>query len=320
MTKRLLAYIFEKTKGLLFGSYIRTSLVFLTVLASAIILSTSFQASLSSIQTPAYTSAHRPIESMVFVKRTNSLEFVTCIDLTGNPNGVCTLFSSPGFEDDVTSFFNVQFAYSITGSAAVISHDAPRNSTNVISAYHVCNDFETRHITLQMETPVPHILVYQYTPSIILTDYFGTQFSAEEVRTDPSNDACVLGTNNMMVDVSPVRIASRPPSPGERIYNIASPHGLSRPGAVLSYEGYYAGTIPENRVIQTPHYLFAIPTAPGSSGSIVLNSEGEIISVISYGFITRSQGPIPPHDMWPNASAGPSLEALRNLTDPRIIR
>ena len=320
MIKRVLSHIFEKTKTLLFGSYVRTVLVFLTVLVAAIMLSTSLKSSLDLIQQPSYTDNHRPIESMVFVKRTNSLEFVTCIDLTGNPNGVCTMFSNEAFQEDVTSFFNIQFAYSITGSAAVISHDVDRDSSNVISAYHVCNDFDTRHITFQLSSPTPHILVYRYTPLVTLTDYFGTRFQAFEVRTDPSNDACVLGTDTMMSDVSPVRIASRPPTPGERIYNIASPHGLSRPGAVLSYEGYYAGSIPKNRVIQTPHYLFAIPTAPGSSGSIVLNSEGEIISVISYGFITRSQGPIPPHDMWPNASAGPSLEALRDLTDPRIIR
>jgi hypothetical protein len=320
MIKKAIRYAAEKAKLVFFGSYIRTTVVLFSVLVSAIVLTTMFKANLSFMLESAYTDSPRPIESMVFVKRTNTLEFVTCIDLASDSPHICDLFTNPLLRDEVTAFFNIQFAYSISGSAAVISHDMHRNSSNVISAYHVCNDFNTRHMTFHMATPTPHILIYKYTPSISLTDYFGNSYHASEIRVDPSNDACVLGTDSMMDNISPVRVASNPPTPGERIYNIASPHGLSRPGAVLSYEGYYAGVIPGNRTIQSQHYLFAIPTAPGSSGSIVLNSEGEIISVISYGFITRSQGPVPPHDMWPNASAGPSLKSLRDLTDPRIIR
>ena len=157
-------------------------------------------------------------------------------------------------------------------------------------------------------------------PVVTLTDFFGNEYSASEVRMDRSNDLCILGTDGLMEGITPVRIASRSPGHGERIYNVASPHGLSRPGAVLSYEGYFAGSVSGNRTIHDPHYLFAIPTAPGSSGSIILNSDGEVISIVSYGFITRSQGPLPPHEMWPNASAGPSLEAIRDLIMSRHIQ
>ena len=293
------------------------------VFAMGIILciSISFTVSLKSgqkvIQSLGYTTVDRPVQSMVFVKRKNVLDFVSCLD----EFGFCELFNTnPSLPASAAAYFSKHFEYSITGSAALISHDLTRSSSYVISAYHVCDDFSRRTITVEVPSPVKHTLVFQYTPEVTLTDFYGNEYPANSVRMDRSNDLCILGTKGLMEGITPVRVADKEPVHGDRIYNIASPHGLSRPGAVLSYEGYFAGTVSGNRTIHDPHYLFAIPTAPGSSGSIVLNSDGEVISVISYGFITRSQGPLPPHDMWPNASSGPGLKAIRELIKSRVIQ
>ena len=321
MIGKIITKVCYEAKSFLAGKYLKMMLLFISLLIASVTMTVLLKSNLDSLYVPGYSDQPRPIRSMVFVKRTNSLNFVTCIDNEGLPSGgACTLFTDQSFIESATEMFNVQFAYSITGSAAVISHDISRNSSYIISAYHVCNDFNRRYISLQISSPAKHTLVFEYKPSVTLTDFYGNEFHAAEVRVSPENDACILGTTGIMKDIEPVRIAPREPEPGDRIYNIASPHGLSRPGAVLSYEGYYAGKVPANRTIKNPHYLFAIPTAPGSSGSIILNADGEVISVVSYGFITRSIGPIPPHDMWPNASGGPSLEAIIDLTAPRVIQ
>jgi len=318
MFKRFMLGAWETLVRGLKSNYLKMIFAIGIILCISLAFSVSLKTGQKSIQELKYTSTERPVQSMVFVKRKNILNFITCID--DGKSGFCQIFANPAMHLSAAEYFSSHFEYSITGSAALISHDISRSSSYVISAYHVCDDFSRRTITIHVPAPVPHTLVFEYSPVVTLTDFFGNEYSAEEVRMDRSNDLCILGTTEIMDGIKPVRIASRLPSHGERIYNIASPHGLSRPGAVLSYEGYFAGNISGNRTIHDSHYLFAIPTAPGSSGSIILNSSGEIISVVSYGFITRSQGPLPPHEMWPNASAGPGLPAIQNLIMPRTIQ
>ena len=316
MFKRFISGAYETLIKCLKSNYLRVVLAVGITLCISLALSISLKTGQKTVQDLGYTSTDRPVYSMVFVKRKNVLSFVTCLD----DAGFCQMFNNPALPISAAEYFNSHFEYSITGSAALISHDLTRNSSYVISAYHVCDDFSRRTVTVQIPSPVEHTLVFEYEPVVTLTDFFGNEYTAGEVRMDRSNDLCVLGTQGIMHGITPVKIAERAPAHGERIYNVASPHGLSRPGAVLSYEGYFAGTVSGNRTIHDPHYLFAIPTAPGSSGSIILNADGEVISVVSYGFITRSQGPLPPHEMWPNASAGPSLSAIRDLIMARHIQ
>lgn len=316
MFKRLMSGAWNTLIKFFKSNYLKMILAIGITLCISLAFSISLKTGQKSIQSTSYAKDHRPVQSMVFVKRKNVLNFVTCID----DAGFCRIFENPAMTLSASEYFSTHFEYSITGSAALISHDLSRESSYVISAYHVCDDFSRRTVTIHIPTPAKHTLVFEYSPVVTLTDFFGNEYSAGEVRMDRSNDLCILETNKVMDGITPVKIAKRMPAHGERIYNIASPHGLSRPGAVLSYEGYFAGNITGNRTIHDPHYLFAIPTAPGSSGSIILNSDGEIISVVSYGFITRSQGPLPPHEMWPNASAGPGLQAIKDLTKARVIQ
>ena len=55
---------------------------------------------------------------------------------------------------------------------------------------------------------------------------------------------------------------------------MAAPFGIFNPGMVLLMHGYYSGK--DSRNI----HFFTIPTRPGSSGSPILNADGEIVSVI----------------------------------------
>jgi S1-C subfamily serine protease len=299
-------------------------LVVSMIIGISIITVIASKNNLDNIVIPAFTTSIRPVKSMVFVRRTNNIEFVSCIpgsQDTGDPTSSCDIFREPVIQEAAVDVLNEQLRFSITGSASLVGHDIQRDMSYIITAYHVCNDFERRYIALQIPGPTgDHTLIFLYEPRIELTDFYGHQFHAAEIRTDPGNDLCLLASTGMMKEIDPIRIAMVPPNPGDRIYNVASPHGLSQPGAVLSYEGYHAGVIGPTTTIKDPHYLNAIATAPGSSGSPILNASGELISVISYGYIQRPSGPVPPHDLWPNASAGPSLEAIWRLTAVRVIQ
>jgi len=301
---------------------LKRAIAILFIFAVAAVSTVTIQTNLEQVALPAYADAQRPVRSMVFVRRSNNISFVSCIPESEAPgrDHPCTLFNDRMFRDQVVTAMNMQFGFSITGSASLVGHDISRSSSYILSAYHVCRDFDERFLAIKVSSPEAHTLLFKYVPAVTLTDFYGNEYEAEEIRGDINNDICLLGTTGLMENIEPIRIASEPPQAGDRIYNIASPHGLSQPGAVLSYEGYHAGTIGPTRTIRTPHYLNAIPTAPGSSGSPILNEAGEIISVTSYGYIQRPHGPVPPHDMWPNASAGPSLEMIKRIVMPRIIQ
>ena len=307
---------------------IKRALAVIFIFAVSIVSTITVKSNLDNIIIPAYSDAQRPVHSMVFVRRTNNIRFVSCIpniESSAGDTGIeearpCDMFDEIMFRNQITAAMDIHFGFSITGSAALVGHDIPRDMSYILTAYHVCRDFNQRYLAIRVPMPTQHTLIFRYEPSIILTDFYGNEFHAEEIRGDVDNDLCLLGSGELMSRIEPIRVAATPPSPGDRIFNIASPHGLSQPGAVLSYSGYYAGTIAATSTIRDPHYLNAIPTAPGSSGSPILNEAGEIISVTSYGYIQRPRGPVPPHDMWPNASAGPALESIQRLVMPRIIQ
>ena len=60
---------------------------------------------------------------------------------------------------------------------------------------------------------------------------------------------------------------------------MASPLGLAVPVAVPVFDGYFTGQV-------SSLYIFTIPAAPGSSGSPVMNENGEIISIINAAAIS----------------------------------
>ena len=64
------------------------------------------------------------------------------------------------------------------------------------------------------------------------------------------------------------------PRVGERVFNMAAPHGIFAPGMVILLEGFYSGSDVDDDTFYT------VPAAPGSSGSVIMNSRGEIVSVI----------------------------------------
>lgn len=272
---------------------------------------------------PEYSDDQRPIKSFIFIKRTSQLEFIACAPILEEGVKKCALLQEDkDFQDEITDFFNQVFSYSIRGSSALVGHDPARDMSYILSAYHVCDDFEPRTMIMRTQAN-DHMLIYRYTPLLKVTDFYGNTYDAEMVRGDINNDLCLLGSSEMMGHIEPIRIAQSEPTEGDRIFNIASPHSLSQPGAILSYEGYHGGKLPAGRLIKDGHYLNAIPTAPGSSGSPVLNEDGEIISVVSYGFTQRQRSNVPgvfTIGMWPNASGGPSLIAIHRLLKTRKIQ
>jgi V8-like Glu-specific endopeptidase len=55
---------------------------------------------------------------------------------------------------------------------------------------------------------------------------------------------------------------------------MAAPYSIYSPGMVLSFDGYFSGHDAE-------WYYYTIPARPGSSGSPIISSHGEVVGIIT---------------------------------------
>ena len=186
------------------------------------------------------------------------------------------------------------------GSGGVIGHGT--SSTYVLTAKHVVTTI----------TPAPEInnvllerLIYEnavgtdmnpesvqklvnegsvrFTP--VGFEYF-TDFSdggrgqVIDADCDASNDICLLEVS-YQADVARIMLSSVSPYIGEKVYCASAPFGQAIPElhVVPLFHGIYSGTD-----VKTPKYpahsWYTFPSAPGSSGSLILNEGGELIGVV----------------------------------------
>jgi len=189
--------------------------------------------------------------TLVLVK--NHLELKGCISPPGKPT--CKEMKLPPKSPPINTM----------GSGAVVAHGV--NTTYVITAGHVCvfdapTQTKTKGYTFFVEPKV----------DIRVLDYWGKSHNATVVAVDNENDICILRSRGIWS--TPLPVARKMPNIGDRVTTIAAPRGIYYPKMVLRFDGYYVG------VDDHGHAFFSTPTAPGSSGSVILNSRGEIVSVI----------------------------------------
>lgn len=155
--------------------------------------------------------------------------------------------------------------FSSVGSGSVI--DILDEHSIILTANHVCDP-------LQAGMPQSSIVTVKDT-YIEITGYYGDVYDAEILYSDIDYDLCLLKVEGVWT--VPIAIAHQPTNPGDRIYNMAAPTGFFSPGMVPLFEGFHSGNLGPLGYQDT---IYTIPTKGGSSGSPVLNSEGEVIGVI----------------------------------------
>ena len=177
------------------------------------------------------------------------------------------------------------------GSGAIVYNERVMLSkprTLILTANHVCQTEEITLANLGKEV-IPHIknnlkLDPPYNLEIIgkmrVIDQYG---STHKVLNPPwiqnvKADTCIVETS---MNAPALKIGTKPQY-GEHLYNIAAPKGVFHPsssgGGIFFTEGKYNGEF-----LMTKKRLFAmysINAAPGSSGSPVLNKNGEIVGMI----------------------------------------
>lgn len=182
------------------------------------------------------------------------------------------------------------------GSASIVWNQyalGGEPTTLVMTADHVCHDSNT----FSARDVPPHILKSFSEQSgisepieliisdkiLTLHDNNGTKYNTnkEPVLRNPRADICIVQSS---INRNSLRLASEEPSYGERVYNVSAPYGMMFPneagGAVYTTEGLYSGVM-KMSVDTTNRNMYTIWTAPGSSGSPILNENGEIVGLVS---------------------------------------
>jgi hypothetical protein len=85
-------------------------------------------------------------------------------------------------------------------------------------------------------------------------------------------DLCIILTADKWG--TPVRVSASEPNWGDPVWSMSAPRGVFMPGAPLLFLGTWSGRDQRGNVIVT------MPCAPGSSGSSLLDSRGEIVGVV----------------------------------------
>tara|TARA_R110000824_G_scaffold250015_3_gene438834 strand:- start:87 stop:869 length:783 start_codon:yes stop_codon:yes gene_type:complete len=116
-------------------------------------------------------------------------------------------------------------------------------------------------------------------PGVTATDILqvetlaGKFYDAVVLSHNPDIDACLMFAENLTSGIEQVSLASSPPVPGDKVYNIASPYGIHYPNVVPIFEGRYIG--------ERGHKgFYTFDAGPGSSGSMILNEDGELIGLL----------------------------------------
>lgn len=134
-------------------------------------------------------------------------------------------------------------------------------------------------------------------------DFFGHSYQITIIDMDNENDVCLFSLESPYAgQIKKIKIAKKQPSIGEKIYASSAPLGISGPQIRLHFDGYFGGCLDT-----MAECFYTIPGISGSSGSGVLNSRGELISILTISIVGF-------HDV----TGGVRLEAIKKIIDKNI--
>ncbi len=132
----------------------------------------------------------------------------------------------------------------------------------IVTAAHVCST---------EKEDIPENI--KFRDNLYVETLGGDTFKAVVVSKNTKIDVCMIFAEDLVDGIEEVRLASRAPKEGDKVFNIASPYGIHYDNVVPIFEGRYIGS-------KGFTGLFTFDAGPGSSGSMILNDKGELIGVL----------------------------------------
>ena len=180
--------------------------------------------------------------------------------------------------------------YSLTtASGYIIKKDLMNNELYFVTAAHWCEelDWPDEFNRIFGRAPEDKPVTGYYS------EFMGKEYPIEIIAQNSASDIC-LGKfkTNLASKASNVKIAEKPPLIGEKVYTQSAPMGIHNPLMRNNFEGRFSGC--DNFTCS-----FTLPATFGSSGSAVINENGDIISIVSSAVID-----------FPHIVLGPTVDQL----------
>lgn len=215
------------------------------------------------------------------------------------------LFTLPDAKVDpikINTINNIIDSPLLRASSFIVEHK--KKTTIVLTSEHVCD--EITNINKKKSISEFIELLSQYTdftdifildkdkqskidikPIVYVRDFYGKKYNIISINNlDKIADICLIETENIWGQVS--KISQKDCEYGEKVYNISSSGGIYSPKSIPFRSGYFSGIYLDKNFskqnISNENNLYTIPALPGSSGSGVYNSKGEICGNINISY------------------------------------
>ena len=159
--------------------------------------------------------------------------------------------------------------FGAVASGVVVSNTV--GGSYALTAGHVCHDSETNQILKR---------VTKFTVDFKVIDITGRTYKVEVVSLDEPNDLCLTYVAGLKQPA--IRFATTKPKAGDRVYNLAAPVGIFDKNMIPIFEGFYNGESHGGA-------LYSLPAKGGSSGSPIVNHNGELVGMIGSVFVRFNQ-------------------------------
>ena len=166
-----------------------------------------------------------------------------------------------------------------------------KNRAYALTAAHFCADVNEESGEIE--------IVEDQWDFVIVAKFMGVSYNGNIEAIDIESDLCLISFVSHRLGDSysdRIKIAKKPPLIGDKVYTIAAPLSIHTKDLRLHFQGKFAGYDEDMGSVYT------IPATFGSSGSLVLNERGELISVISIAVIP-----------FPEVSAGPGIDEINEF-------
>jgi S1-C subfamily serine protease len=164
-----------------------------------------------------------------------------------------------------------------------------------LTAGHVCRDDATQRVFKR---------VTKFKVDFKVADIAGKLYNVEIVSLDRQNDLCLVYVGGLKRP--PVHLATTKPTPGDRVYNLAAPVGIFSKDMIPIFEGFYDGD-------SQGAALYSLPAKGGSSGSPIVNHNGELVGMVSMVFVRFNQICISPR-------YEPTINFIKKSTERDVTR
>jgi len=162
----------------------------------------------------------------------------------------------------------IETEFASSGSGSIVHQT--KDETIILTAAHVCLYSIPKEIEKEFDK-IERKYKIQTSDKRVLQVFLKN--ISPNFKDNQGVDLCLL--NSPKLDLPKLHLASEAPRLGDRVYNMASPHGSYNPPAPILFSGHYSG---ENE--NGHECIITLPSAPGSSGSPVLNSRGELVGLV----------------------------------------